>query len=55
MIFYRSAYGVKTMNEQIDIRLRSLREAVAEDYATELDAQIVDGKLIITVADGAKI
>jgi len=34
-----------------DVRLRSLQEAIAEDYVGELSARIEGGKLIVEVVD----
>jgi len=41
------------MNE--DVRIKSLFEAICEDYEGELSAKIEQGKLIVEVIEAAKI
>jgi len=39
-------------NNEADLRLRKLCEAIAEDYAGELAAKIEGGKLLVEVLPG---
>jgi len=38
--------------DEADLRLRKLREAIAEDYAGELAAKIEGGRLLVEVVPG---